>query len=114
MIPHCTTEVIVEDFKNAKEWVAHVLKHKTTNKGLALIVIPVVGDSREYTTSLGNALSFPMSVGATTVLWTSRPTPDDMFAMLKQHNPSIFYGVPTLYAAMLSNPECTKENGSAW
>jgi len=58
VIPHCSTEVIVEDFKNAKEWVAHVMKHKTTNKGLALMVIPVVGDSREYTTSVGDALSW--------------------------------------------------------
>ncbi len=62
---------------------------------------------------LGNALSFPMSVGATTVLWTSRPTPGDMFAMLKQHQPTIFYGVPTLYAAMLSDKGCSKENSSA-
>lgn len=57
LIPHCTTEVIVYDFKNAKEWIAHVMKHKTANKGLALMVIPVVGDSREYTLSLGEALS---------------------------------------------------------
>jgi len=62
---------------------------------------------------LGNALSFPMSVGATTVLWSSRPTPGDMFAMLKQHQPSIFYGVPTLYAAMLSDSGCSKANGSS-
>lgn len=55
---------------------------------------------------LGNGLSFPMSVGATTVLWTARPTPQDMFDMLKHHQPTIFYGVPTLYAAMLAHPEC--------
>jgi len=51
---------------------------------------------------LGNAMSFPMSVGATTVLWDSRPTPDAMFAVMLRHNPTIFCGVPTLYAAMLA------------
>ncbi len=55
---------------------------------------------------LGNAMSFPMSVGATTILWTARPTPEVIFDILKKHQPTIFFGVPTLYAAMLSFPEC--------
>ncbi len=50
---------------------------------------------------LGNALTFPMSVGATTILNPERPTPALMFALMNQHNPTIFYGVPTLFAAML-------------
>ena len=37
----------------------------------------------------------------TTVLMPERPTPAAMFALLQQHQPTIFYGVPTLYAAML-------------
>ena len=52
---------------------------------------------------LGNALSFPMSVGATTILWPGRPTPQDMFDTLQKHQPSVFCGVPTLYAAMLAH-----------
>jgi benzoate-CoA ligase len=52
---------------------------------------------------LGNALTFPMSVGATTVLLPSRPTPADVFRVLTQHKPTIFYGVPTLYAALLAD-----------
>ena len=54
---------------------------------------------------LGNGLSFPLSVGATTVLMAERPTPASVFARLKQHQPTIFYGVPTLYAAMLASPD---------
>jgi 4-hydroxybenzoate-CoA ligase len=50
---------------------------------------------------LGNALTFPLSVGATTVLNSERPTPALMFALLNKYNPTIFYGVPTLFAAML-------------
>ncbi len=53
---------------------------------------------------LGNGLTFPMSVGATAVLLPARPTPADVFAILKKHQPTIFYGVPTLYAALLADP----------
>jgi benzoate-CoA ligase len=53
---------------------------------------------------LGNALTFPMAVGATTVLLPARPAPADVFALLKKYQPTIFYGVPTLYAALLADP----------
>jgi 4-hydroxybenzoate-CoA ligase len=59
---------------------------------------------------LGNALTFPMSVGATTVLNAERPTPAVMFALMNKYHPSIFYGVPTLFAAML-NDESLKAHG---
>jgi len=52
---------------------------------------------------LGNALTFPMSVGATTVLNSERPTPATMFALINKYNPSIFFGVPTLFSAMLND-----------
>ncbi|MEY2633962.1 MAG: hypothetical protein RIR00_2616 [Pseudomonadota bacterium] len=54
---------------------------------------------------LGNGLSFPMAVGATTILMAERPTPASVFERLLQHRPTLFYGVPTLYAAMLASPE---------
>lgn len=53
---------------------------------------------------LGNGLSFPLSVGATTVLMAERPTADAVFARLVQHRPTVFYGVPTLYASMMASP----------
>jgi 4-hydroxybenzoate-CoA ligase len=52
---------------------------------------------------LGNALTFPMSVGASTVLNSERPTPARMFDLMQRYNPSIFFGVPTLFAAMLND-----------
>ena len=61
---------------------------------------------------LGNAMSFPMSVGATAVLVPDRPTPELVFRTLKQHQPTFFFGVPTLYAAMLAYSEGTPENSS--
>ena len=57
---------------------------------------------------LGNSLTFPMSVGATAVLMAERPTPDSVFKRLQQHGPTIFYGVPTLYAALLASPALPK------
>src|SRR5438309_11369996 len=57
---------------------------------------------------LGNALSFPLSVGATTVLLSERPTPASVCRILRQHRPTVFYGVPTLYSALLASPELPK------
>jgi benzoate-CoA ligase len=53
---------------------------------------------------LGNALTFPMSAGAATVLLPDRPTPDGVAALLKKHPISVFYAVPTFYAAFLASP----------
>ena len=54
---------------------------------------------------LGNALSFPLAIGATTVLMAERPTPEAVFRRLSEYKPTVFCGVPTLYAAMLAYPE---------
>jgi benzoate-CoA ligase len=51
---------------------------------------------------LGNALTFPLAVGATALLMAERPTADAVFTRLRRHRPTIFSGVPTLYASMLS------------
>jgi benzoate-CoA ligase len=52
---------------------------------------------------LGNSLTFPMSVGATCVLLPVRPTPADVFGTLKKFQPTIFCGVPTLFAGLLAD-----------
>src|SRR6202167_4540220 len=62
---------------------------------------------------LGNALTFPMSVGATTVLNSERPTPTTMFALMNKYHPSIFFGVPTLFSAMLNDETLKHERGGA-
>jgi benzoate-CoA ligase family protein len=53
---------------------------------------------------LGNALTFPMAVGATTILSPERPTPESVSALLRQHPVTVFYAVPTFYAAFLASP----------
>ena len=54
---------------------------------------------------LGNGLSFPLSVGATTILLSDRPTPQAVCRILREYRPTIFYGVPTLYSALLACPD---------
>jgi len=44
VIPHCSSEMIVAEFSTPFEWVEHVLRAKTHNRGLALMVAPAVGD----------------------------------------------------------------------
>ncbi len=54
---------------------------------------------------LGNALSFPLSVGATVVLMAERPTPSAVFTRWIQYQPTVFFGAPTGYAGMLASAE---------
>ncbi len=62
---------------------------------------------------LGNAMTFPMSVGAAAVLLPDRPTPDAVLATMRRFQPSIFCGVPTLYAGLLSHPGLGRGAGSS-
>lgn len=58
---------------------------------------------------LGNALTFPMSVGATTILMAERPTPEATFRRWRGEvggvQPTLFYGAPTGFAGMLAHPQ---------
>jgi benzoate-CoA ligase len=57
---------------------------------------------------LGNTGYFPLAVGAQAVLFPHRPTPDGVFEVLATRKPTLFFGVPTLYAAMLAVKEAEK------
>src|SRR5262249_57341465 len=59
---------------------------------------------------LGNAGYFPMGAGAQSVLYPHRPTPDAVFEIIARHRPTLFFGIPTLYAAMLA----IKEEEKRW
>ncbi|HWI12177.1 MAG TPA: benzoate-CoA ligase family protein, partial [Burkholderiaceae bacterium] len=54
---------------------------------------------------LGNALTFPLSVGATTVLMAERPTPAAVFKRWVERGVTVFFGAPTGYAGMLASPD---------
>jgi benzoate-CoA ligase family protein len=52
---------------------------------------------------LGNAGYFPLAVGATTILSPARPTPQRVYADIERYRPTLFYSVPTNYAALLAH-----------
>ena len=52
---------------------------------------------------LGNALYFPFSVGATAILWPGPPTPQNAYAVIERHRPTLFFAVPTAYGMMLAH-----------
>jgi benzoate-CoA ligase len=52
--------------------------------------------------SLRNNLYFPFRVGASAILYAGRPLAETMFEIISRDKPTIFFGVPTLYAAMLA------------
>jgi benzoate-CoA ligase family protein len=62
---------------------------------------------------LGNALTFPLHVGATAVLMAERPTPASVMRTLAKHQPTIFCGVPTLFASMLGDRTLADAKGSS-
>jgi benzoate-CoA ligase family protein len=61
---------------------------------------------------LGNALTFPLYAGATAVLCAERPTPDVVMRVMREKSPTIFCGVPTLFASILASAASDRSRGS--
>jgi|HubBroStandDraft_6_1064221.scaffolds.fasta_scaffold47214_3 benzoate-CoA ligase family protein len=51
---------------------------------------------------LGNAGYFPLGCGATTILSPARPTPETVYADIERYSPTLFFSVPSNYAALLA------------
>ena len=56
---------------------------------------------------LGNGISFPYWVGASTVLFAGRPTPQAVLETIERYRPTLFFSVPTLYNAILNYADAT-------
>ncbi len=59
---------------------------------------------------LGNAMTFPMYAGATSILLDGPPAPDSVRTILEVHQPTVFFGVPTLYAMLLNTGNLPAEH----
>ena len=55
----------------------------------------------------GNSVTFPFSVGASSLLLPGQPKPQTIFAAIEKYRPTVFFGLPTLYTAL------TKAAGTA-
>ena len=62
---------------------------------------------------LGNAMTFPLWVGGTAILLAPRPTPELTFDVIRKFRPSLYFGVPTLYAAQLAAMDQNKPDFSS-
>jgi len=60
---------------------------------------------------LGNSLTFPLALGSEVVLCPERATPDAMFGLIAREEPTLFFGVPTLYASLLAHPGAPESLG---
>src|SRR5579863_534974 len=54
---------------------------------------------------LGNGMYFPLHFGASTILYSERPRPDEIAAVINEHRPTVFFSVPTFYASLLRESE---------
>jgi benzoate-CoA ligase len=89
-----------------------VHRHSSLVASAEHYAIPVLGIGPEdrlfsaaklfFAYGLGNGLTFPLAVGATGILAAERPSPASVARILRAQRPTIFFGVPTLYAAMLA------------
>ncbi|MGN6748132.1 MAG: benzoate-CoA ligase family protein [Xanthobacteraceae bacterium] len=58
-----------------------------------------------FSYGFGNSITFPFSVGATSLLTPGRATPAAVFAAIARYRPTVFYGLPTLYTMLTHAPE---------
>ena len=79
-----------------------------TIEGYARAVLQMSEDDRclsaaklFFAYGLGNSLSFPLGTGAQAIVCPGRAGPEAMFEAIDRFHPTIFFGVPTLFAAML-------------
>jgi len=58
---------------------------------------------------LGNAMYFPLAVGATSILWPGPVTPPVVYDLIERYRPTLFFSVPTHYAMLLAHRDETRE-----
>ena len=83
-----------------------------TSRNYAEGVLGLRPDDRMFSVSklyfaygLGNGMYFPLFFGASTVLYPERPRPDRVAEVVAEYRPTVFYAVPTFYAALLREAE---------
>jgi benzoate-CoA ligase family protein len=94
---------------------AAVHRHRdmlVTSRNYGQSVLGLRADDRMFSVSklyfaygLGNGMYFPLFFGASTVLYSERPRPDRVAQLVVQYRPTVFFAVPTFYAALLREAE---------
>jgi benzoate-CoA ligase family protein len=83
-----------------------------TSRGFAQNVLGLRADDLTFSVSklffaygLGNGMYFPLSVGARTLLNPERVKVERIVELVARHRPTVFFSVPTFYAAILREAE---------
>jgi len=83
--------------------------------GFARATLGITGDDIIFSASkfffsygLGNSFFFPLGTGAAVVLLPDRPLPGTVLATIERYRPTIFCGIPTLYANILQTEDAEK------
>jgi benzoate-CoA ligase family protein len=94
---------------------AAIHEHKdmlATSRGFAQGVLGLRADDRTFSVSklffaygLGNGMYFPLSVGAATILHPEKPRVERIARVAERYKPTVFFAVPTFYAALLREAE---------
>ncbi len=90
------------DMVYAAEWVARAMQLGTDD---VLYSAPKLF----FAYGLGNSLFLPFRLGATVILEPGRPLPATVFEVLHRERPTVFFGVPTLFASMLQVPDAERK-----
>jgi benzoate-CoA ligase family protein len=61
----------------------------------------------------GNSITFPFCAGATTVLHAGRPDAESVLSVIERHRPTLLFGLPTLYNALVAHPGSEKRDLSS-
>ncbi len=77
--------------------------------GLNQSDILLSGSKFFFAYGLGNSFFYPTGVGGSVVLMPDRPLPETIFAAIDRYHPTVFFGVPTLYANMLEVKDAEKK-----
>jgi acetyl-CoA synthetase len=61
----------------------------------------------------GNSITFPFAAGASALLMSGRPTPCRLYDQIARHRPTVFFGLPTLYTAMIKDASAAEADLSS-
>lgn len=82
----------------AESYAKHILKLRPND---ILFSVPKIF----FAYGLGNSVTFPFAAGASSLLHSGRVEPAAIFDLIKRHRPTVFFGVPTVYTALVKAPE---------
>jgi acetyl-CoA synthetase len=66
-----------------------------------------------FSYGFSNSITFPFAAGATSLLMPGQPNPATIFELISRHHPTVFFGLPTLYAILVNHPLITHTDFSS-